>query len=151
VERFGSLRLTDINPALITQARDEVARTRGPGTCNRLLNALSALYNTCAKRWFWVEGNPARGVQYLREPPGRDRILTPEERSALLAACRASNTRLLYPAVVLSLATGGRKMEILMAALASSRPRCRDYPPFAHQEQRPTTLTADRARTGRAV
>ncbi|MEE8303634.1 MAG: site-specific integrase, partial [Candidatus Tectomicrobia bacterium] len=47
------------------------------------------------------------------EPHGRVRFLSDEERARLLHACRASQNRWLYPVVVLALATGARKMEIL--------------------------------------
>jgi integrase len=41
------------------------------------------------------------------------RFLTDGERSRLLQACRESQNRFLYPLVVLALATGARKMELL--------------------------------------
>ena len=52
-------------------------------------------------------------MRRLREPRGRVRYLTDEERMRLLQACQASSNRALYPLVVLALATGARKMELL--------------------------------------
>ena len=43
----------------------------------------------------------------------RTRYLDDDERKELLAACKASNNRQLYPLVVFALSTGGRKGEIL--------------------------------------
>lgn len=54
-----------------------------------------------------------RRVRRPRQPPGRVRYLTEEERTRLLHACQCSPNRFLYPVVVLALATGARKMELL--------------------------------------
>jgi integrase len=54
-----------------------------------------------------------RRVRRPRQPPGRVRYLTEEERPRLLYACQRSHNRWLYPVVLLALATGARKMEIL--------------------------------------
>jgi integrase len=52
-------------------------------------------------------------VQKLRLPPAPTRYLTDDERQRLLCACQQSHNRLLYPVVVLALATGARKMELV--------------------------------------
>ena len=48
-----------------------------------------------------------------REPRGRVRFLDNNERVRLLEACRGSASPLLYPIVVLAIATGMRKSEML--------------------------------------
>jgi integrase len=63
--------------------------------------------------WQWLAESPLRRVRRLREPRGRVRYLTDDERERLLQACQASSTPALYPLVVLALATGARKMELL--------------------------------------
>ncbi len=48
----------------------------------------------------------------MKEPRGRVRCLTEEERERLLAACKDSVNPHLYMAVVLALSTGARQQEI---------------------------------------
>ncbi len=54
-----------------------------------------------------------RRVRRLREPRGRVRFLSDAERARLLTACQGRPNRVLAPVVVLALATGARKMELL--------------------------------------
>jgi integrase len=69
-----------------------------------------------AERMGWIERNPARQVTRLREPQGRDRVLSAEERARLLTACQASKTKGLYALVVMALCTAARKGELLALA-----------------------------------
>lgn len=55
-------------------------------------------------------------VRRMREPAGRVRFLSEEERAALLSACRRSGNPHLYHIVVLALSTGMRQGEILNLA-----------------------------------
>lgn len=54
-----------------------------------------------------------RHIAGLREPKGRVRFLSADEQERLLAACRASTHRYLYPIVMLTLCTGCRRQEIV--------------------------------------
>jgi integrase len=54
-----------------------------------------------------------RKVSKPKEPRGRVRFLSEDERQRLLDACKASRNPYLYLVVVLALSTGARKMEIL--------------------------------------
>jgi integrase len=80
---------------------------------NRYISTLSHALTVAVTEWQWLEESPLRRVRRLREPRGRVRYLTDEERRRLLRACQASSNRALYPLVVLALATGARKMELL--------------------------------------
>ncbi|MGH8657351.1 MAG: tyrosine-type recombinase/integrase [Gammaproteobacteria bacterium] len=118
-ERLGGSLLADITPAVITEYRDKLAagkvrqgKLRGPGTVNRYLAALSHVLTFAAREWHWIERNPCEQVSILKEPRGRVRYLTDEERERLLAECKAHSDEL-YLIVLLALATGGRRGEIL--------------------------------------
>jgi integrase len=74
--------------------------------------ALSTALNTSIREWEWMEDNPMRKISKLKEPRGRVRSLSKEEREHLLAACKGSVNNNLYLAVVLALSTGARQQEI---------------------------------------
>ncbi|WP_242602252.1 site-specific integrase [Legionella nagasakiensis] len=65
------------------------------------------------KEWQWIEDSPMLRVLKPKEPKGRVRFLSDDERTCLLTECKRSESQFLYTAVVLALSTGGRRMEIL--------------------------------------
>jgi integrase len=111
--QLGSTLLLDLTPARLTACRDRLAQDRAPATVNRYLSTLSHTLHVAVTEWQWLEESPLRRVRRLREPRGRVRYLSEDERTRLLQACQASSTPALYPLVVLALATGARKMELL--------------------------------------
>lgn len=86
---------------------------RTPATVNRYLAVLSHMFTIAIKEWGWLEVNPILKVNKLKEPRGRVRFLSDEERSRLLTVCQQSSSQYLYLVVVLALSTGARRMEIL--------------------------------------
>lgn len=119
-DKIGTYLLSDVTPALIAQARDDLAKgvtpqgnPRSPATINRYLAALSHVFTIAMKEWGWVEENPLRKITKMKEPRGRVRFLSDEERETLLAECKKSENKSLYTIVVLALSTGARRMEIL--------------------------------------
>ncbi len=111
--QLGPLRLDQVTPARLAACKERLAATRAPATVNRYLAALSHAFTTAVVEWGWLEASPLQRVRRLREPRGRVRCLTDEERPRLLAACQASHNRCLYPVVLLALSTGARKQELL--------------------------------------
>ena len=119
-ESIGVYTLADATPALISEQRDillngvtRLGKKRSPATVNRYLAALSHVFTIAEKEWGWIESNPVRKVRKSKEPRGRVRFLTDEERERLLDACKESRNRHLYPIVVLALSTGMRLGEIV--------------------------------------
>lgn len=119
-DQLGHRLLSDLTPALIGEHRDSLASQntyrgtkRSPATVVRYLAALSHALSTALKEWGWLEDSPMRKVTKPKEPRGRVRYLSLEERHALLEACKNSNSAFLYPVVILALSTGMRQMEIL--------------------------------------
>jgi integrase len=117
---IGSHVLADVTPALIAQCRDRLAsgitsrgRPRTPATVNRYMAALSIAFTTAVKEWGWLEDTPMRKVTKPREPRGRVRFLSDDERARLLSACKESSSPYLYIVVVLALSTGMRQGEIM--------------------------------------
>jgi len=117
-EQIGNVRLSDLSTALISEKRDLLSKTitnrkkvMSPARVNRYMAALSTALNTSIREWEWLEDNPMRKISKLKEPRGRVRYLTDEERDRLLDACESVNKNL-YLAVVLALSTGARQQEI---------------------------------------
>jgi integrase len=116
-EQLGMYVLADLTPSLLAEYREKLARGNGGPRSNatvvRYMAALSHAFTIAVKEWRWLEDSPMRNVSKPRESRGRVRFLADDERGRLLDACRASDNPYLYPVVVLALATGARKMEIL--------------------------------------
>ena len=118
-EELGSFSLADISPAMIAEKRDYLASgitkrntKRSPSTVVRYMAALSHAFTIAVKEWGWLEDSPMRRVTKPKEPRGRVRFLSDEERMRLLTECKNSDSAYLYIAVVLALSTGARRMEI---------------------------------------
>jgi hypothetical protein len=96
-DQLGSYRLSDVTPALISEQRSKLARgttvrhkKRSPATVNRYLISLSHVFTVAVREWGWLEQNPVQKVSKLKEPRGRVRFLSDEEREALIKACKDS-------------------------------------------------------------
>ncbi len=119
-EQIGSVPLAAVTPALVAQHKSRLAggttrrgAKRQPGTVNRYLAALSHAFTVASREWEWVDANPVRRVAKLKEPRGRERFLSDEERRRLLEVCQQSSDSRLCPLVVLALSTGARQGELL--------------------------------------
>ena len=115
-----TLPLEDIDHVVISQVRDKIQRRKTPSgkpksntTVNRYLAAISHLLTTAAIEWGWIQASPMPRVTKFKEPRGRVRFLSENERLRLLEACNESRNHLLYTIVVVALSTGMRKSEIL--------------------------------------
>jgi integrase len=117
--KLGAFALAELTPARIAEARDSLLGgatkrgPRGPATVVRYMAALSHALSVAVKEWGWLEDSPMRKVRRPTEPRGRVRFLSDAERARLLEACKASRNPALCPVVVLALATGMRRGEIL--------------------------------------
>lgn len=118
--RFAAFALVHITPELIGKERQHLLETpssqkkkRTAATVNRYIASLSLLFSYAGKQLHWISENPCANLIKLKESPGRDRILTPDEIDRLLSACRKSRSLYLYPIVLIALTTGARQGEIL--------------------------------------
>jgi integrase len=113
---LGYCLLAELTPARIAEHRDKLARGVGrrpaTSTVRRYLAALSHVLTIAVKEWRWLDDSPMRQVSKPKEPRGRVRFLSDQERHQLLAACQASRNPYLHTLVVLALATGARRGEL---------------------------------------
>lgn len=122
-EALGTLRLVDITPALIALHRDRLLgaptgghrykrlKPRSQPTVRNYLVELSRLFAYAVKELHVLEENPCANVSKPAASAWRVRFLSDDERTALLAACRASSQPDLYAFVLFCLTTGCRKGE----------------------------------------
>jgi integrase len=115
---FDGKLLSEINPLLIEKykktRKEEEAE---PATINRELGCLHHMFNM-AIAWGKAQNNPfgfgKNKVKFLKEPKGKDRILSEEEEARLLEAVRlTTKSQHLAPIIITALNTGMRKGEIL--------------------------------------
>lgn len=117
---IGSYSLIDVTPDVLSKCRNKLltemgqrGKPRGPATTVRFMAALSHAFSIAQKEYQWIDHNPMTMVTKPKEPRGRTRFLSDEERVKLLAACKADADPFLYPVVLLAISTGMRRGEIL--------------------------------------
>lgn len=115
VVREGLVRLAR-QPAKASAGKSRsrsLGRAKSKATVNRYLGALSIALNWTVDERKWIARNPAKGIARGKEPRGRVRYLSEDERQALLTACDASAWPQLGLLVRLALSTGARLSELL--------------------------------------
>jgi integrase len=106
--RFGKMLLTDITADDVKRYQAaRLAEEASPKTINLEVAALRAVLR---KHRLWANIQPDISMLRTREDIGR--ALTADEQHRLLTACKASRSRTLYPAFLLSLHTGLRNAEL---------------------------------------
>ncbi len=139
VPRWGRLRLTDIDSRAIAQwLADKRAEGLAPATVLKIKMIFSRSFELGA-RWgiLGCERNPVRAVQSKPVNNARQRYVTAEEASRLIAAAEASRNPQLAAIVSLLLLTGMRVSELLSAR-------------WAHLNHAGRTLFVPTSKTGRS-
>jgi integrase len=107
---FGDYYLFQVTLADGEHYKQDRLKVVDPATVNKELNCLKAMLNK-AVAWGYLQIQPLRGMKGLKEPPGRLRYLSPEEKVQLLDACTSPSY--LAPIVEIAMHTGMRRSEIL--------------------------------------
>lgn len=102
--KIGDYLLSTINSSIIAKTRDElkkepsnkirkngkiIKQQRANGTVNRYLATLSIAFTVARKEWKWINENPTSDVSKLKEPKGRIRFLSDNERDRLINSCKS--------------------------------------------------------------
>ena len=119
-QELGSYLLSDIKPNLISQKRDDLLasltcknRPRSSTTVVRYLASLSHAFSVAMRDREWMQENPILKISKPKISNERTCFLSDEERTSLILACQESESKGLYPIVILALSTGMRRGEIL--------------------------------------
>jgi integrase len=105
--------LNDITPRHIADGRDALLQMGyAPATVVKFKNAISVVFSH-AQEAERVAMNPVKLVKNPKVNNQRLRALSEMEQTALLEACKQSESQHLFAVVTLALTTGGRKSELL--------------------------------------
>lgn len=121
-DKIGAYMLSDITPALLSQYKEILGTeespkpkngntTRSNATVNRYMACLSIVLSKAVKEWQWMEENPMFKVEKKKEPRGRIRFLSDDERKNLLDECKKSSKEL-YLLTLIAVSVGARFGEI---------------------------------------
>lgn len=113
VAELGTIPLADLSPLVLRTWRDSLRGCYTPNTIRRYMTSLSAVLTVAVEQYEWMAVHPLRKVAQPPASPDRERCLTPDEQTRLLAACQQSRNPHLYAVVVLALSTATRKNELL--------------------------------------
>jgi len=112
-DEAGDLLLAELTSVKIADLREKLSKDKAPGTVNRYLAVLSRALNLAVREWGWLTDSPMRNFERMKEPQGRIRFLSDDERTRLLNFCKEQEYSHLYDVVLLALSTGMRQGEIL--------------------------------------
>ncbi|WJF89734.1 site-specific integrase [Paraburkholderia bonniea] len=120
-QRIAQYSMASLTPEIIANWRNELAARIAPATVVRELATLGAIINHARREWAMHIPNPVELVRKPAVPPGRCRVLSPEEEARLLdaAAPRGRRSPWLQPAIILSVETAMRRGELLALTWAN--------------------------------
>ncbi len=118
-DEIGYLLLADITVDAITQVSEKLlseevrGKPRSSTTVLKYMTSLNTVFNIAVKNWGWLDDSPMRNIKKPTPTKGRVRFLDDDEREKLLITCKESKNPVLYPCVVMALATGMRQGELM--------------------------------------
>lgn len=83
---FVAKGLGDVDVTDISEWRDKRLVKVKPGSVNREMNVLSAVFTIAMTEWKWCKSNPVREARRPAQPNHRDRLTSPEEKQIMLDA-----------------------------------------------------------------
>lgn len=120
-DKLGVYLLSQITPSVIAKYRDELfnepvrSKTgyRSASTSKKYMCSLSLAIKKAINEWEWLDTNPLNKVEGIKVDNARVRHLNEDEQLRLLDAALKSNNKYIYLLVVLALATGARRGELM--------------------------------------
>lgn len=103
-----------ITGQLVAKWRDNRLKEVSGSSVSRELTLLSHVFTVAIKEWgFALNHNPVSLVRKPSSNPPRDRVLTDQQRQALIASCKQCKNPWIYSVVVFAMETATRRGEIL--------------------------------------
>lgn len=107
---FGSLKLLELNSKMIEEWMAKLRQKLAPKSCNNVLGLFQKILND-AKRWKFIETNPAVGIPRFKVPERDFKCWTPQEKVKFLRYVHRSRPEE-YPLFLTALSTGLRLGEL---------------------------------------
>ncbi len=99
---FNGYRLTEISTRIVVEHRNKRLQKVKPATVYQELALLRRMFNVAIREWEWLQTNPVSRLSFsVGNKNARDRWLTPEEESNLLA--NATNPHWLRALLIIAL------------------------------------------------
>jgi|TARA_B110000879_G_scaffold194808_1_gene262947 integrase len=112
-KQLGHSTLSHLNRAAIVECRNDLKKIYSEATVNRYLASLSPVCSEAVKEWGWMSSNPCLNVRRYKEPDGRTRFLSDDERNRLLDACdKLPNHPEMRVIILVAITTGIRRGDI---------------------------------------
>lgn len=105
--------ISQVTPAVLSEKRDKLQKSRKPSTVNNYMAAISHVFSVAKKEWQWIERSPFEKISKLKVKNAGLRFLSEDEIKRLLWACTKETRKPLLLIVATALATGARKSEVL--------------------------------------
>jgi len=113
VRQVTSVDIAKYRDQRLNEVNQRTKRKLAPSTVRLELSLLSNFFDIARIEWGLCESNPVANVRKPKNPPGRDRRLTPREERLILRYCHGHVNPDLYSIVVIALETAMRQGEIL--------------------------------------
>ena len=85
-EPLARVYLSDLKTQHMATFRDKRLRSVSPGTVNRDLSLMSAVFTRARKEWGWLKENPIRDLELPKSPRPRERLISQEEIRRVIIA-----------------------------------------------------------------
>lgn len=115
-DRIAAISMSELRPGDFADWRDRRLREVAPGSVKREMGLMSSVLSVARKEWGLISANPMADVRKPSDPPGRDRLATPEEMERLAASAGKDLTRSTaraFHAFRFSIETGMRAGEVV--------------------------------------
>ena len=110
---WGKLKISEISRDDIQEFQTNlIAQGFKPGTVNRYMALVKFIFSL-AEKWELIAKSPARGVSMLADNNHKERYLSPDETSRLLAELKACRSDVVPDVIEFLILTGARKGEAM--------------------------------------
>lgn len=107
-DTIASIQLASLSPQDLASWRDRRLQEVSAGSVRREMALMAGVFSYCLKEWGWLDRSPLALVRKPAAPQHRDRLISPVEQQALVAALPAKIATIFQ----LALETGMRLGEI---------------------------------------
>lgn len=121
---------------------DPKAKPVSTGTVRREMNLFGNILKTAESEWKWIDANPFKGVKRPPDGDPRRRVITDDELTEFIGACRSHLEKLAGKAFAFAIETGMRAGEIVGIRAEHAQPKTVMLPRTKNKTSRLVPLSA---------